>query len=220
MGTACSRVEGSAPLPQEEMQLRLRSSPGLTVSGARARETSGPSSQLCAQPRGHLGGSRLTVRYPGVQFLLPEGLPAGSWDVPWVTVSGWGHFCCGKQQQEAVKMAREVVGKAGRQAVLTVCSKCLLRRDDVGRERQRLLALRGSCVATWYFATALKMWGLLRVSVVKSDLKGSKSEILCFSPPLFCLSGTHVCLCICVCACFKLKCSVSLGGAGGNQGRT
>lgn len=105
--------------------------------------------------------------------------------------------------------------------VNSVCSKCLLRRDDAGRERQRLLALRGSCVATWYFATALKMWGFLRVSVVQSDLKGSKSEILCFFPPFVLSFGhTRVSVCICVCACFKLKCSVSLGGAGGNQGRT
>lgn len=93
--------------------------------------------------------------------------------------------------------------------------------DSVGREHQRPLALLGSCVATWHFATALKMLGLLRVPVVKSDLKGSKSKILCFFSP-FVLSYMHtrVSLCICVCVCFKLKCSVSFGGADGNQGRT
>lgn len=104
--------------------------------------------------------------------------------------------------------------------VNSVCSKCLSRRDSVGRERQRPLALLGSYVATWHSATALKMLGLLRVPVVKSDLKGSKSKILFFSP--FVLSYVHarVSLCICVCVCFKLKCSVSFGGADGNQGRT
>ena len=85
--------------------------------------------------------------------------------------------------------------------VNSVCSKCLSRRDSVGRERQRPLALLESYVATWHSATALKMLGLLRVPVVKSDLKGSKSKILCFFPLCFVLRActcvsVHLCVCV------------------------
>lgn len=120
-----------------------------------------------------------------------------------------------------MKVTWEAVGKARPQPGSSVCSECLSRRADVGRGRQRPLAPLGSCVATWHFATALKMLGLLRVPVVKSDLKSSKSKIPCFFFP-FVLSYVHtrVYVCVCVCACFKLKCSISFGGAGGNQGRT
>ena len=99
-----------------------------------------------------------------------------------------------------------------------MCSECLSRRADVGRGRQRPLALLGSCVATWHFATALKMLGLLRVPVV--NLKSSKSKIPCFFPFVLSYVHTRVYVCVCVCACFKLKRSISFGGAGRNQGRT
>ena len=80
----------------------------------------------------------------------------------------------------------------------------------MGRTRA-LLALLESCVATRQFASALKMLGLLKVSVVESDLKNDVNNYVGFFS-LFCLS-LHRCMYVpfCVCMCFKLKCSVSFG---------